>query len=1049
MSTGQAVGGVVGAVAGFIVGGPTGALYGAQIGMAAGGYLDPPKGPVTEGPRLSDTSVQTSTYGAFIPRTYGTVAVSGNIFWLENNRLKAKVKKESSGGKGGGASTTTKTYTYSATVAVGLCEGTIQAIRRIWAGPNLIYDAGAGSLESVVASNNAARNFTFYYGDATQLADSRMQADLGAANVPAYRGLCYVVIKDFQLSKYGNAIPQFKFEVVNNGSRMPAILNSIATVPGPASNPYGHSWHITDDARAVIYKTDDNADPFAPHYRYEVGLSGDARGQLQGFEQPATALMLVNGWADQDLIYYWDDNYIYGAHPYGAVGAEWYLHGIGTQGNWGYYRKNGGDYLHIISSTLPDYLTDSGIIRRTGAVTELALDVPSSDPDGTIIAFCCGQSLFFTLHTGKILRCYDADLTAVLWSQDLSGEANLGANWGITVIRTDSDDVCYIKHGAYFWRANERGFESLGLVSGYTPSSSPDAYNQHVIGGIWYDYGPTLGQVSRIQLERFSSDVVALDDIISAECDLTGILSTSDIDVTDLSDSVTGYRVAKIGSIRNAIEPLQGVFPFDAIQSGYKIRFMSRGNAPVASAVIGDLGMDEQLRQTREMDSQLPVKITANYLDKGRNYDVNAQIWQRQSVGPVNERTMELPIVLTAAQAAQAVERLGYLYWLERVDFGPFSLPPTFSRLEPADVITLSAGYADYELRLTSVNYNSDGSIKCMARLNQASTYISQADADDVDQIGSVPFAGFSQYQVLDLPPINSDLQSGPGVVGIMAGYYTDWQGGTIFRSDDGSQTWTDMQSFASPCTYGYARTPLGASACTLIDMGSTLTVDLEAGTLESVSEAQMLNGANTCAYGINGRWEVLHFMTATLNGDGSYTLSGLWRGDVGSEWATGLHQEADLFVLLNDPDTAFIGLPESLIGSPRDYRGISFGDGIDTDISRSITYTAENLECLSPCHAAGTRSAGDLTITWQRRSRIGGWRDYVDAPLGETVEAYQVEILQSGNVIRTINAVTETAFYSATDQATDFGATQSSLDIRIYQLSSVVGRGRPLEATV
>jgi hypothetical protein len=74
-SGGQVVGGLVGAVAGFFLGGgtPSGALYGAQIGMTLGGYLDPPKGPTVNGPRLNDLSVQTSTYGAVIPRVYGTV----------------------------------------------------------------------------------------------------------------------------------------------------------------------------------------------------------------------------------------------------------------------------------------------------------------------------------------------------------------------------------------------------------------------------------------------------------------------------------------------------------------------------------------------------------------------------------------------------------------------------------------------------------------------------------------------------------------------------------------------------------------------------------------------------------------------------------------------------------------------------------------------------------------------------------------------------------------------------------------------------------------
>ena len=127
-SGGQVAGGVLGAVAGFLIGGPTaslkGALYGAQIGMAIGGYLDPPKGPVQEGPRLSDLTVQTSTYGAVIPRGYGTFPVVGNVFWLENNALKETITKKKSGGKGGGSKTTTKTYSYSATFAVGLLDCT-------------------------------------------------------------------------------------------------------------------------------------------------------------------------------------------------------------------------------------------------------------------------------------------------------------------------------------------------------------------------------------------------------------------------------------------------------------------------------------------------------------------------------------------------------------------------------------------------------------------------------------------------------------------------------------------------------------------------------------------------------------------------------------------------------------------------------------------------------------------------------------------------------------------------------------------------------------
>ena len=104
-SVGQWVGTIVGAVVGYFTAGAGWAAVassmasGAAVGGAIGGIIDPPKGPNLYGPRLGDLSVQTATYGAVIPRVYGTVALLGNVFWLENNQIKENVKNEG-GGKG-------------------------------------------------------------------------------------------------------------------------------------------------------------------------------------------------------------------------------------------------------------------------------------------------------------------------------------------------------------------------------------------------------------------------------------------------------------------------------------------------------------------------------------------------------------------------------------------------------------------------------------------------------------------------------------------------------------------------------------------------------------------------------------------------------------------------------------------------------------------------------------------------------------------------------------------------------------------------------------
>jgi hypothetical protein len=93
---------------------------------------------------------------------------------------------------------------------------------------------------------------------------------------------------------------------------------------------------------------------------------------------------------------------------------------------------------------------------------------------------------------------------------------------------------------------------------------------------------------------------------------------------------------------------------------------------------------------------------------------------------------------------------------------------------------------------------------------------------------------------------------------------------------------------------------------------------------------------------------------------------------------------------------------------------------------------------------------AGDLTLTWKRRTRIGGgWRDNAEVPLGETNEAYEIEILNGTAVVCTVAAVSPTMTYTAAQQTADFGSVQAAVAVRVYQLSATVGRGTPLEKTI
>jgi hypothetical protein len=99
----------------------------------------------------------------------------------------------------------------------------------------------------------------------------------------------------------------------------------------------------------------------------------------------------------------------------------------------------------------------------------------------------------------------------------------------------------------------------------------------------------------------------------------------------------------------------------------------------------------------------------------------------------------------------------------------------------------------------------------------------------------------------------------------------------------------------------------------------------------------------------------------------------------------------------------------------------------------------------------AGSRDgSNNLTLTWVRRTRIGGeWQDLIDAPLSEASEEYSIDVIVNSVVVRTISATSQTAAYSAANQTSDGITPGNPVTVRIYQLSARVGRGFEATATV
>lgn len=1060
MSTiGQSVGGIVGAVGGFIIGGPTGALYGAQLGIGIGGYIDPPKGPKLQGPRLSDLSVQTSTYGSPIPRIYGTVPIVGNVFWLEGNQLLEVVaQEEQGGGKGGGGGATVETFTYFATFALGLCAGPIAGVRRIWIGNSLFYDAGSSDPETVIASRSDA--FILYHGTDTQQPDPRIQADRGAANVPAYRGHAYIVFNDLPLADYGNSLlgAQIKVEVIKTATPDSLALLS-NTLRNGTPRLYGASaLHADSSGTLYIFHNEENI--------HVSGFTGVHVRTVNGSDirtsriTPQNTGTHLDGWADSPVMVTVSAGGCLTVQKRDGTTA---LAVIGTgltnvSENAAYYQRGSIKQL-IIEGAGATTIYDVS----TGYMLPL-LETTAASTYGQIHDIFIGQAINYAFTHTLQLVAYDRDWV-YLWHVDLSAEnIVISASIGVSdaIIREFAAGHVIINHLDDFWAVTASGYSYLGPAVGLSVGYEAHG-GHHIAGNMWISYDAEHNRVNMVNLYPQATGQSSLGLIVAAECESSGLLTSADIDVTGITSAVRGYKVTNAGSIRAALLPLQGAWPFDVVQSGYQIKFIPRGTASVASVAADELDARAsgdspgvQITESREMDLVLPSKVSIKYLDAARDYDTNEQYAARigDASSSLNQSDLEFPIVLTADEAAQKAEILLYMYWLERYDLS-FKLPPAYIGLEPADVITITSDNAVYEVRLTAINYLSDSRLECAAKLNAASVYTSAASGETGDSVGAtIGVSGPSLYVLADVPAITSDMNTA-GFIAAMTGHTSAWPSGILFRSLDGGQTWSSLRGFSGPCVIGFCADTLGSAISSVIDKASLLTVLLVSGSLSSVSEAAMLNGANHFAYGVDGRWEIIAAENCVLQGDGSYILSDLLRGRFGTEHNTANHEINDALILLTDSDVAFISTDSSSIGLAVNYRGVTTGAAITSDPDHLFIYNGVNLKPLSPVYINGDRdpSTNDWTLTWIRRTRIGGeWRDFIDAPVSEDSESYEIDIYSDATYTtlkRTITATSQTAAYTSAQQVTDFGSNQATLYVKIYQMSATIGRGYPLTTSI
>lgn len=1016
-----------------------------------------------EGPRLDSTKFTGGDYGAALPLLWGMRRLQVPIFWAEELR-EIKRRRKTKGGK-------FNDYTYYGTWAVAVAGHEIDAVRRIWFDTHLVYDlSGVGPASPFDFGKNRTGTqlsdyVTVYTGTETQDADPRMEAtveaEFGAGSCPAYRGTAYVVFKDIPLEKLGNRIPQVSVEAVSSSTATWPYEDTGLTTSGFAVSP-DFSYVVASEGSPANYDYFDTA-------ARAVMISG-TRSPVVGSDWEVSVDSNGNFYGKAAA-----DNNVYQFGPEGAgvsilspsigyfpiqtieIDTTLYIMGGGTSGK---YFFNGAESDTGDGATISGFFVDlddgiwacgytdpnTVVFRRVQGgggtsivtVTGLPTRVSTDDPDGAVhyregaidkFVFFWKQALYAVDRTtGAILYSVTSPaLAKPYWSTIAPGSSSIWA--GMREYATsDLSLIRALPISTWF---------GGGTTTGYSAAYDPINHALLTIVG---------SSLMWLYLDRVGSNGITLAEIAD---DLAGQVGVVNSDFTDLDQVIQGWSATR-GQASNMLEPLLDAYDSDVRQHDFTMSGLKRTGTTGGTLTTALFAKNEpRYSITLRQGAELPRSVTINFADLDADQQPNNVRSDRplEATGARGEQTIDLgTLALDADGARDLGDRFFRRLWNERKG-AKLGLTAQQLALEPGDIRTLTLDDESITARLVRLDVKADGVLDTEWKYDHPSLALLSGAAgaafDGRDE-STVAVPLLSKGFVLDIPYIDdADDQSTPSVYVAAAPYAPGtWPGAVVYQATGGEYT-DELASVesSSQATWGYSTDTLADANPNLWDRGNSVNVTLQVGSLSGTSEAAIDANAtlNLCLIGD----ELVQFATATLEIDGSYTLSSFKRGRRGTEWACATHATRDVFLLLDTADDAALGLSE--VGTDLSFKAITAGrtTGFPVDME---PFTGASLKPYAPCQLDAVKDSvsGDWVLTWVRRTRVGGaWTSGTSIPLSEASEEYEVEIMNGGSVVRTIAALSSpTTTWTAAQQTTDFGSDQSSVSWRVYQISDAVDRG-------
>jgi len=489
-----------------------------------------------------------------------------------------------------------------------------------------------------------------------------------------------------------------------------------------------------------------------------------------------------------------------------------------------------------------------------------------------------------------------------------------------------------------------------------------------------------------------------------------GGMATSEFSVGPVTGGVVGYVIDRPMRTRDALEPLLAGLDLIVAERDGRVAILG---APETTLPLEaeSLALDETgsgWTASRDLEPQ-PGIARVRFIDADSDYQTGSVTVRSDGDGGAVD--LDLPAVCGTGLARATAGRLLAGDEVEGLTLRPGPLAAL--QLEPGDGVSLVGVPGLWRV----VRVSLDDSPVVEVRRYRLAVKVTE---DAVVRTGEAAVVvGAPLLRMLDLPALPGREADGRPVAVVAA---EPWRSMAVYAGPT-VEALTQRAVIDQPATVGSLVADLEPGVRHRWDGVNRLMVRVEGRSPVSRTTAAVLGGGNLVAVETAAGWELIQFRDATLIGDDVWRLSGLLRGQQGTERAMmACGRAGALVVFLEEaPARAEIGTAER--GLPQVCRAGPLGMPPGGTGFTTLDFTLAGLvdRPWSPAHLrVAPDGAGGLDIGWIPRVRLygDGWDG---GPVPVDAAQFRLRLLDAGAERRVIETDQTASNYPAAALTEDF----------------------------